>query len=200
MIKKGDFVNISYVGKVNDKVFDSNEVVIVVGAGHLIKGIDEALVGKEIGSSFRVKVSPEKGFGKKDPKLLKIIPEKIFKEQKIIPKPGMEVNIDNVIGRIISVSGGRVIVDFNHPLAGKTLDYDIKINKKVKDKKEKIFSLIKLYTGKEFKIEIKDSNVKIYQEGKLILPKVKKIIADDIKKYVKVKSVEFIEKFGSGEK
>ncbi|MCD6547819.1 MAG: peptidylprolyl isomerase [Nanoarchaeota archaeon] len=211
LIKKGDFVNIEYTGKYNGKVFDTtNEeiakqngiysektkygpVTIVVGAGHLIKGIDEALIGKKPGDSFNIKVPPEKAFGKKNPKLLKIIPEKIFKEQKITPMPGMSINVDGIVGNIVSVGGGRVIVDFNHPLAGKELEYDIKINKIVEDKKEKIKALIELYTGiEDAEIDIKDNEVLI--KAKEISQNVKDVILKDIKKYIGIEKVKFEQK------
>lgn len=219
-LKNGDFVNLDYTGSFEGKIFDVTDektakkekvyseqskygpVTIVVGAGHLLKGIDEALVDKKAGDKLKISVPPEKAFGKKDPKLLKIIPEKIFKEQKVKPHPGMTVNIDNVLGHVISIGAGRVIVDFNHPLAGKTLDYEITINKKIEDAKEKINALLELYTGKtDYDVSLKDKEVILKCPGEQAMrPEVKRIIVDDIKKYIKLEKVEFVEEFKGDKK
>ena len=209
-IRKNDFINIDYVGKTEGKIFDLTDeelakkeniydekreygpVTIVVGAGHLIKGIDESLIGKKVGEEFETNIEPEKAFGKKNPKLLKIIPEKIFKNQEVKPHPGMTINVDNAVGYVISVSAGRVIVDFNHPLAGKELNYKIKVNKKIEDKKEQIQSLMDLFIGaKNIDVELKDKKAEIkYNSEKEIIPQLKDLIEKEIKKYVDVEEVE----------
>ncbi len=212
-LKKGDFVNIDYIGRVEGRIFDLTDeklakkenvynektkygpITIVIGAGHLIKGIDEALIGKKVGDEFKIEVEPEKAFGKKNPKLLKIIPERLFKNQKVKPYPGMTVNVDNLVGYVVSVGAGRVIVDFNHPLAGKILEYEIKIHKKIEDDKEKVKAILELYTNKsDYKIELKDKQVKIYYPKEKPVPQnAQKVIIDDIKKYIKLEKVEFVE-------
>ncbi len=214
-IKENDFVNIDYVGKTGGKIFDLTDeelakkenihnektqygpVTIVVGAGHLIKGIDKALVGKKVGENFKIDVEPEDAFGKKNPKLLKIIPEKIFKKQEVRPQPGMTINVDNAVGYIVSTSAGRVVVDFNHPLAGKELNYEITVNKKIEGKEEKIESLLSLFTGKEdFNVNIENKEAKIKYDGKKqINPKMKELIVKEIKKYIDIEKVEFTEEF-----
>jgi len=209
-IKEGDFVNIDYVGEVDGKIFDLTDeklakekglyeenkkygpVTIVVGAGHVIKGLDESLIGKNVGDEYEVDVPPEKGFGKKNPKLLKIIPERVFKEQKLTPHAGMAVTVNGLLGYIISVSGGRVIVDFNHPLASRTLHYKVKINKLIDDKKEQLFALVNVYAGfteEDFDIELKDSKAEIKLK-KDLNDKVKEVIIKDAKKYINL-DVEF---------
>jgi len=218
-VKEGEFVNLDYTGKVNGKIFDLTDeklakengvyednkkygpVTIVVGAGHLIKGVDEALVGKESDAKFEIEVEPEKGFGKKDPKLLKIMPEKIFKDQQVRPVPGMNVNIDGILGRIVSCSGGRAVVDFNHPLAGKVLEYDIKINRKIDEADEQLKGLVDIYSGmnsKDYTVEILDKKGKVsLNAGNKLSDNVKKFIIEDSKKYMGLEGVEFVES-GSG--
>src|SRR3989344_3461307 len=83
--------------------------------------------------------------GKKYPKLLQLISMSQFRKQKINPYPGLPVNIDNLMGVVRTISPGRVIVDFNHPLAGKHILYKIKILMKVEDLKEKADSIISRY-------------------------------------------------------
>ncbi len=162
VIKKKDFVELEYTGKLKegDQIFDTtsedvakknnifNEkmnygpIVICIGEGHLVKGLDEDIEGKETGKQYTVELEPEKAFGKKDPKMLKIVPTNIFKKQKINPFPGLQVNIDGLFGVIKSVSGGRTIVDFNHPFSSKEVVYDYKLNKMIDDKLDKVKHLL----------------------------------------------------------
>ena len=211
-IKHGDFIQLDYIGRVDGRIFDLTDadvakkekihnskakygsVTIVVGAGHLLKGIDEALVGKEVGEKISVEVPPEKGFGKKSSKLIKIIPERSFKEQKVQVHAGMQVNIDGLIGNVISASAGRVILDFNHPLASKTLNYDVSILKKIDGQKEQLASLIEMYTNIKLdadKIEVSEHNAKV--NIKKLDEKMEKHIEDEAKKYIGLKKVEFTE-------
>jgi FKBP-type peptidyl-prolyl cis-trans isomerase 2 len=179
-IKKHDFVEIEYTGKLKDEniIFDTTDekiakenklhghdygpAVICVGEQQLLKGLDKNIEGKETGKEYNIDVKPEDAFGKKNAKLIQLIPTSKFRQQKIQPMPGMQLNIDGLAGTVKTVSGGRTLVDFNHPLAGKELSYKIKINKKITDDREKLSSYIKLSLGtKDFKAEITDSNAKI---------------------------------------
>lgn len=165
VLKKGDFVRIDYIGRIkeSDEVFDTTiEKVarekglykedikfkvapIVVGANHVLKGLDEALVGLEVGEKSRVEVPPEKGYGMRDPKLVKVIPVKDFRAQGIKPVPGMRVTLEDKVGRVQSVGGGRVRVDFNHGLAGKVLEYEVTIKEKANKIEEKLRLLLELH-------------------------------------------------------
>ncbi|MCF7866193.1 peptidylprolyl isomerase [Candidatus Woesearchaeota archaeon] len=183
-IKKGDFIQLDYTGKIQETntVFDTtilktaedaglihkhgpndnhdhsdqySPVTICVGEKQLLPGLDEQVEGKEIGK-YNIKVPTEKAFGKKNPKLLKIMPIKLFKEQNIKPYVGLQLNIDGQMGTVRSITGGRTIVDFNHPLTSKDLEYDIEIKKIVTDKKEQVQAILKL-TGIPIRdLEIKD--------------------------------------------
>lgn len=178
-IKDKDFIEIEYTGKCEDIVFDTtneekakeqdihNEntaygpVVICVGQGQVLKGLDKNLPGKETEKEYTIDIPAEDGFGKKDASLLKLIPKKAFDQQQIRPMPGLEVNFDGYRGVVRTVTGGRVIVDFNHPLSSKELSYDIKINRVVTDKKEQINSIIELmfHVGKDkVQTEIDENN------------------------------------------
>lgn len=209
-IKNKDFVTIDYVGKVDGKIFDlTNEeiakkeniynekvkykpVTIVVGAGHVLKGIDEALVGKNVGDSFSIEIPPEKAFGRKNPKLIKIIPASTFKEHNINPYPGLQVNIDGLLGTIISASSGRIIVDFNHPLAGKILNYDIKILKKIDDKKAQLEAIIQMYTDttpEEIKITENTAQIVMKKPEERVVKQIEK----EAKEFIGIENIEFVE-------
>lgn len=181
-IKKHDFVEIDYTGRVKDtnEIFDTTDektakdaqvfaqgasykpVIICVGEHHILPGIDEFLIGKDVGK-HKVELSPEGAFGKKNPQLVRMLPQKKFEEQKIQPMPGLRLNIDGAVGIIKSVSGGRVVLDFNHPLAGRDVSYDIKINRIVSDKKEQVSSLMRVLLGiREPKVELDGKKAKVF--------------------------------------
>ena len=180
-VSKKDFIEIEYTGKLKDEnvVFDTTDekvakengleshsgygpVIICVGEEQLLKGLDKNLEGKETGKEYDIELKPEEAFGNKNAKLIQLIPTSKFKQQNIQPMPGMQLNMDGVVGTIKTVSGGRTLVDFNHPLSGKEVSYKIKINKKIMDDKEKLEGYLKLSLGtKEIEIEVNDSNAKI---------------------------------------
>ncbi len=186
-IKKHDFVEIEYTGKLAEEgiIFDTtNEeiakknnihqegvkyipVTICIGEKQILQGLDSNLEGKDVGNTYTIKLTPEEGFGKKNAKLLKLVPSAIFKKQKINPVQGLQVNIDGIVGTIRNVAGGRIIVDFNHPLSGRTLIYEVKINRIIKNNDEKISSLIKLLLNQEPKVTIKEDTAEIELENEL---------------------------------
>lgn len=170
-IKKGDFIEIEFAARIKDGgVFDTNikaeaekaelpikEVkpfILSVGNNMILKGLDEDLEGKEVGKKYTVEIRPDKAFGKRNPQLVKMIPLKAFTEQEIVPQRGMQLSLDGNVVKIMSVSGGRVLVDFNNPLAGREVVYDFKINRKVTDEKEKINSLQEFFFRKNFEFTI----------------------------------------------
>jgi FKBP-type peptidyl-prolyl cis-trans isomerase 2 len=183
--KKNDFIEIEFLGKnlTNNEVFDTNikeeaekinieytgkPLVVCIGQNMVVKGFDEALEGKEIGKKFSVKINPENAFGKRQPNLSRMIPLRMFLEQKIYPQPGMTLALDNRLVKVMSVSGGRVLVDFNNPLAGKDIEYEFTIKKIVEDNKEKINAVQRFFFGHEFEFDLDEKSKKIiFKEIKL---------------------------------
>ncbi|MDK2984213.1 MAG: hypothetical protein PWP19_1691 [Thermococcaceae archaeon] len=189
-VAKKDVIRLHYTGKIKEtgEIFDTtyedvakeagiyNEkgiygpVPIAVGAGHVIKGLDEALEGLEVGKKHTIELPPEKAFGKRDPKLIKTFTIGQFRRQGIYPFPGLDVEIETdsgtkLKGRIISVSSGRVRVDFNHPYAGKTVIYEVEILEKIDGPIEKVKALIELRIPRidfeKVQIEVGENDVKI---------------------------------------
>ncbi|MHC1588757.1 MAG: FKBP-type peptidyl-prolyl cis-trans isomerase [Methermicoccaceae archaeon] len=175
-IEEGDFVRISYTGRLDDgKVFDTTDEkiardegiysehtaygpdVVIVGAGHVIKGLEEDMVGRDEGYEGEVVVSPEKGFGERNPEMVKVYSITKFEN----PKEGMRVSIDGNTGTITRIVGRRVRVDFNHPLAGKTLHYTYRIEGKVEDDVEKVRGLIALHIPEVPEVSIENETVRI---------------------------------------
>ena len=178
--KKNDFVEIEFIGKNEEtgEIFDTNikeeaekinlkiqekPMVICIGSGMLVSGFDNALEGKEIGKKYKILLPPEKSFGKRNSQLIKLLPMRIFREKNINPIVGMVFNFDGAIAKIISVSGGRIIVDFNNPLAGKNIQYEFKIKKQIKDLKEKINALQDFFFKNRFEFNIADNEI-IFEE------------------------------------
>jgi len=216
VIKKGDFIEIDYIGKIKNtgdvfdltkrdvakekgienKDADYSPKIICVGQGNVVKGLDEFLVGKEVGKKYSVDISAEEGFGKKNAKLIILVPLSVFKKEKINPFPGLQINIDGRFGIVKTVSGGRILVDFNHPLSGKDVVYEVEINKIVKDDAMKVKSIIKGLIGKDVDCSVDKGVVNVDLE----LPDVfKKALIDSIKSTVSsIKEVKFKEKKKSG--
>ncbi|MCD4843070.1 MAG: peptidylprolyl isomerase [Methanosarcinales archaeon] len=176
-IKEGDFIKLSYTGKLDDgsifdttdeelakanDIFNENAIyggdIIIIGAKQTIEGLEEDIKKHDIGYEGTIEIPPEKGFGEKNPLLIKSIPVKRF-EQK--PHEGMQVQIDGRVGLVMRVMGRHARVDFNAPMASKTIYYDYKINDVLENIKDKAVGLSTLYTGKEMDIEIDGTIAKV---------------------------------------
>ena len=174
-IQKNDFVEIEFTGRSQGKIFDTTHpeeahevgfekldvkpLIISIGNDMLLKGLDEQLEGRELNKEYVIPLSPEKAFGKRNPQLLKTYSLNSFRKNKIDPYPGMTLQLDNSPAKVLSVTGGRVTVDFNNPLAGKDVEYTIKANKKIIDDKNKINALQDYFFRQRFEFEIEGKKV-----------------------------------------
>jgi FKBP-type peptidyl-prolyl cis-trans isomerase 2 len=218
-VKNGDFIRIDYIESVDGQVLAATDKdvatekgiyneeaqygphLIVVGAGQLVTGFEEDILGKEIGYSGKVEIPPEKAFGTRDSKKTETVSITKFKEQK--PVPGMRVGVDDKVGIVTRVIGRKVVVDFNHPLADKTIVYDYKITENLEDLQEKLKALIKTFARMELDSEIKDDvaivtvpwELSYYKEWLMI----RRGVADMIIQHLGLKEVDFVEKH-TGEK
>lgn len=109
---------------------------IITGEHELLPLVEKELLIMKVGEARKVKMSPKEAFGERNNDLVRVTPIKIFHDQKINPIPGLVISVGNAYGRVQSVSGGRVRVDFNHALAGREIEYEIKVEKEITDKKE----------------------------------------------------------------
>ena len=162
-INHHDFIELDYTGKLeegiifdttNEKVAHESGIphqhgnlkaaIVCVGERQLLPGLDKALVGKEIGKNFSVTLEPEEAFGKRDVKNMQILPISTFRDNKLDPRPGLQFDDDQGRrGVVTRVAGGRVIVNYNHPIAGKKVIYDFIVNRKVTEPKEQVQSFLK---------------------------------------------------------
>jgi FKBP-type peptidyl-prolyl cis-trans isomerase 2 len=131
IVKKGDKVRVFYTGYLEDNtVFDSNEgkeaLSFEVGSGQVIKGFDDAVIGMKAGESKKITVKPEEAYGDRHEDMVIKIPKTQFQGEEI--KAGMMVGSNNGMqATVVSVDKDEITLDFNFPLAGKTLKFDIKI-------------------------------------------------------------------------
>lgn len=223
-VKKGDFISIDFVAKIKEtgETFDTTiqevakkerihregyvyePMLVVVGEGWVLKGLDDELVGLEVDKPSKIELSPAKAFGSRDPSKLKLIPLRRFKTEDTPPRSGQNIEIDGKLAVVRSVGAGRVQVDFNPPLAGKTLVYELTVKKSLESKEEKIKALvhrrIQAVALDKFGLKLveKEVAVEIPEEAFLMegLQYAKRGIATDIQKFFpEIESVAFTETF-----
>lgn len=135
-VKTGDTVRIHYTGTLDDgTTFDSSEgrepLEFQVGAGQIIPGLDNAIPGMEVGESKRVNVPADKAYGQVDPAARQSVPRDQIPAD--IPlEEGSRLQVQTQQGQVLpvtvaEVSEDTVVLDANHPLAGKDLNFDIKL-------------------------------------------------------------------------
>lgn len=136
-VQTGNKVKVEYVGKLDDgSVFDSSEnhgkpLEFEVGSGHVIKGFDDAILGMNEGDEKEFTIEPAEAYGQHDPTLVQKVPREVFPQEVdltagLLFEAGLPTG-EKVPAMITAVDKGIVTVDLNHPLAGKTLTFKIKL-------------------------------------------------------------------------
>ncbi|MBW9140549.1 MAG: peptidylprolyl isomerase [Candidatus Aramenus sp.] len=225
MFKDKDFLYIEYVAKIKDtgEVIDTTmeeeakkaniynpdkkygPQLVILGEHRVIKGLEEALYNMNLNEEKVIEVPPEKAYGERDPSKVKILSLGEVKRQGINPYPNMLVRLqDGSLATVKSVSGGRVILDLNHPYAGKTIVYQVKVVKQLTDEKEKINALTERWFGSNPKLTLelsedkKSVNFAVSKEIFLLedIQMRKFMLAKDIITFVLPEStVSFVEKY-----
>jgi FKBP-type peptidyl-prolyl cis-trans isomerase 2 len=199
-MQKNDFVRITFEGRIKEtgQLFDSGKNVgVVVGGSYVIPGLEEVLLELKPGEKKTVEIPPSKAFGEREQTKVHTVPEAEFKKQGTTPKPGLVVDADNMRGRVISVTSGRVMIDFNHPLAGKVLTYDIEITGKIEKPEDKILAIVEYFA----KADASNFSAKVTgREADIMVPPIlhpvyKKKIADEVMKFLDIDKVKFSEVF-----
>jgi FKBP-type peptidyl-prolyl cis-trans isomerase SlyD len=134
-ITKNAVVSIEYSLHLGDgAIIDASEgepLQYLQGAGQIVPGLEQALDGLEVGASKKVVVTPADGYGDLDPTAVRVVPREAFPPDAPLTAGSEFVIVDNeqneVPIRITAVDNGQVTVDFNHPLAGKTLHFSIEV-------------------------------------------------------------------------
>jgi len=226
-LKKRDFILINYTAKVKEtnEVFDTTieetakkerlhkegEIyepkLVVIGEGWVLKTLDESLTTMKLNKATSVEIPPEKAFGPRDPEKIKRVPLKHLLAKDVHnPTIGMRIEYGGKNATIRSIGAGRVLLDFNPPLAGKTLVYEVTVNKKLKANEEKIAALIHrripVVEAEKFKFAVQEKTLTIdmpedtfYIEGVQIA---KRGTAMDVQKFLpEMTEIKFVESFRS---
>ncbi|MEM2390105.1 MAG: peptidylprolyl isomerase, partial [Ignisphaera sp.] len=153
-----------------------------------------------------IEIPPEKAYGSRDPSKVRIVSIRELVKNNIVPEVGKTVDIGGQIGIVKAVTGGRVLVDFNHPLAGKTLICSYRIVKVVEDDVEKIKLLLhrryrKIPTERfNVSINTNDNSITIELPREIHLDRdiqiVKALVAEEIYRYIgKYTTITYIERY-----
>jgi len=223
-IQKSDFILVDYTGKVKEtgEVFDTTSEetakenkfykegeiyeprLVVVSEGWVLKALDEALLTFKIRKNETVEIPPESAFGNRDPEKVKLVPLRRLAARGITPKLGAQIEYDKRLATVRTMGSGRVTLDFNPPLAGKTLVYEVTVQKKLITAEEKISALIHRRMPsvdvERFDFKVGKANVTmnmpeeaLYVEG---IQLAKRGIALDIQRFLpELTTVKFIETF-----
>src|SRR6476620_8592476 len=213
-LEKGSLVLVDYTAKVKDtnEIFETtNEEearksdlydptrkyeprLVSIGEGWVLKGLDEALAGANLGDKLSIEITPDKGFGERDPNKVRMVPQrKLGEKVEMFERPGI----------VRHIGSGRVQLDFNHRFAGRTLSYDVDILKKLENDTDKIMSLIKRRSPIDeekirFKLEESFLEIELSEETFLSegLQVIKRAVANDIFKFVTtLNNIKFIESY-----
>lgn len=135
-VEKGKFVSVAYTGTLeNGEVFDTNRegqpMEVQVGSGQLIDGFEKALMGMAVNEKKVFTIGPEEAYGDRDESLTRDFGRKEVPPE-LDPEVGMTVGLTTADGRqvpaqIVAVDDEKVTVDMNHPMAGKSLTFDIEV-------------------------------------------------------------------------
>jgi peptidylprolyl isomerase len=223
-LQKGDFIQVDYVAKVKEtgEVFDTTSEetakkehlykegeiyepkLVVIGEGWVLKALDENMEKMEIDKAAPVELPPDKAFGQRDPTKVRRVPLKHLIAEGINPTLGMRVEHGGKMATVRAIGAGRVLLDFNLPLAGKTLIYEVTVKKKLETVAEKIGALIHrrvpaVEEGKfKFAVRQKIVSVEMPEEAFYIegIQVAKRGISTDVQKFFpKITAVKFTETF-----
>ncbi len=133
-IKKDSVVSINYTLTVDGVVVDSSQgkdsLSYVQGSGQIIPGLEEQLEGLHKGDTKKVVVSPDKGYGERDPNAVQKVPKRLFQNPEKLKVGGAVSGQDGdraFRAIVVEIADQEVTLDLNHPLAGKTLNFDIEV-------------------------------------------------------------------------
>ena len=192
------------VAKAQDKYEEKRAYVpvpVVVGQDRVPKGLDEALLDASVGESKEFVIPPEKGAGERDPRLVRLYPVREFHRREIDPAPGMEVTVENRRGTVVAVTAGRVRVDFNNPLAGRTLRYHMTVTKRAESPEEKVRGILDMDYGlaEQFKVFIKETEADVFvpdvckTDERWFVAKFR--VVADLREFAGLAKVRFVEEY-----
>ncbi len=154
-VKSNDFVEIEYDMYANGKLVQTTDKkkaesagmkvdevlssqILIIGRSVILKALDDDIIEKQSLKEEHLELEPEKAYGIRKKDMLKVLPKSAFEEHKTRPLVGVVYDFNGMYGTVKSVIGGRILVDFNSPLAGKKISIDYKVLSKVDNIAKKI--------------------------------------------------------------
>jgi len=137
IVEKGQTVSVHYKGTLDDgSEFDNSHargepMQVEVGSGRLIKGFDAALMGMTVGETKNISLSPEDAYGSLNPEAVEEVPKTAFppdfefKDGEVVQ--GRAPTGQPIVARIVEQKENTVVLDMNHPMAGKNLNFEIEL-------------------------------------------------------------------------
>lgn len=230
-ISEDDWIKIDYIGRLkeNSKVFDTtlediarqenlfdekrSYSPLLCRAGDekfLIPGLAKNLVGLELNATQTFEIPAAEAYGERDTKKIEMIPTRRLRKANIDPRVGNHIQLSGRSGTIIWAGGGRTRVDFNHPLAGKDLIFDVTAVEHIENDEEIRKEIIsRRFSGinmDEVTIEVSEDpksitislpNYLIFMEGLAIA---KFTLASELRDFLDFKMVKFVDLFDYQEK
>jgi peptidylprolyl isomerase len=135
--KNGDHVKVHYSGKKEDgSVFfnskDREPLEFVIGEGNVIKGMEDGVIGMQVGDQKKIEIPPEDAFGQMKEDLVVAVSENKFPDNVKPISMGQQFQFKSPDGNlhhatVVDVKGDSIVLDANHPLAGETLLIDVEV-------------------------------------------------------------------------
>ncbi len=222
VIEAGDFVLVEMTGRTleTDEVFDTTDEelaktegiheeektygpkLVVVGEGWVLKGLDDRLAGLKLEETAEVEIPAAEAFGERKPENVRTTPFRVLRSKGVNPAVGQQLELDGRTAVVRSIGGGRVQLDYNHPLAGRKIVYHVKPTLKHESDEDKIRALLgRRFLGIDlnlFKLKILKTKVKIEVPDEIFfgdnIQIAKRGVALDIQRYYEdVIEVEYTE-------
>lgn len=218
----GDFIKIDYemrtgedkklVATNNEELAKKNDIyneeshygpsMIIVGSDNLLTKVNESFLKAQKGKEVVVSMSAEEAFGNRDPKNIKVHTYREFQRNNIDPVVGNEVMLNNRRGRVLSVTPGRVLVDYNHQWAGRKVEYKYTVVELIENDLDRVKALVDMYYAyRSEQFEFKESKGKL----DITIPETSKFdpawieakfeIVTQARKYLKDRDIFVIEKY-----
>jgi len=194
-LKKNDFIELEFDLYANDKLVQTtNEKlgkeaglkqekygpsVIVVGYGFMFKALDDDLIRSSTEGKKTLEVKSSEAYGPRKKDMIKVFPKSAFDEHKMRPIVGVVYDFNGMFGTVKSVIGGRVMVDFNNPLAGRDVKVVYSVKSKIDDIGRKVAYVLELV----FKVPTNMFNVKVKDKEVILeLPEQLAVLKDEFLK------------------
>ncbi len=131
VVERGDTVTFTYEGRIEDgstfHLHEDGPMPVEIGSGQLVKGLEEGIIGMEKGQDKEFEVSPADGYGEINLDLIQDVDLELLKQNNISPEVGMVIQTSHGNCHVTEIEGNNVEISYNHPLAGNTLSYSVKV-------------------------------------------------------------------------